>query len=337
MRQFWRKISSHPIILSLVAHLLALALFLLIRLHNEPAPPVEIFIQLSEPVAEIMTPVPDKEPVTHAPTPTVFNEPEFTEPITEEIVHIDSTTNDSVKKFDRTSFFVNSPSIMFKQPLDSLETDSLDTLLVKHLAPAMPNLLDSTYWKVEPGLFSDRVERDIYQKNMGHAPAVPLGQALGEGAKYLSDLFNKHDDDRPVRMTFIPTKVELEILKAIWDQTSVTDIEIYAAMDTSIRITAVDMNHALEHLENKGLVKRELVSPQHLFTFPLGQVEMSRKNRRNRVYLYKANIAADEVIRYLQAILYEAEHGAVQAEDSSQASHIESLKKKVMQLLQSKG
>ena len=163
-----------------------------------------------------------------------------------------------------------------------------------------------------PGMGGDRIGRDIYKRNVGQEKSVSLTNALSGGAQLLSKLLPQ-SKSQPPRMTFVPSKIEVEALNAIWKQTKATDQQIYASLDSSIKITAEDLNSALTGLMDKGLVTRELVSPRNEFTFqtPVGGVgiEMSAKNRRNRVYSYQSRIDRKEMLQFLNAALYQLESG----------------------------
>jgi predicted transcriptional regulator len=223
----------------------------------------------------------------------------------------------------------------YAHPLDSLRADSTGTLKILPTGPYF-DLGDTTRFSMLPGPYQDRVQRDLYRQQLGHEKPVPLNKAIGQGAKYLSDLFSKNKKEKPVRLDFVPSEAEIDILQTLWQQPKSTDVEIYAALDTSIHLAATDINEILQQLAQKGLVERQLVSPRNEFTFPLGAVEMSAKNRKNRVYQYESRIDVDEVMRYLQAVLYNAEHGQTSS-DSSNSKFVASLKKKILRLLESSG
>ena len=59
--------------------------------------------------------------------------------------------------------------------------------------------MDTTRFFVLPGPFQDRVQRDMEQQNLGHPRPLPLTEAIGKGAKYLSDLFNNEKENKPVK------------------------------------------------------------------------------------------------------------------------------------------
>jgi hypothetical protein len=122
------------------------------------------------------------------------------------------------------------------------------------------------------------------------------------------------------KLDFIPSHIELEALNLIWEFGEITDMEIYAQIDTSLKITAKDLNSALEKLEEKGLLSRWIVSPQNKFGFNILPedfgIEMSAKNRRNRVYRYRSHIDRETVLRYLTAALEQCRLAAEQGPDT---------------------
>ncbi len=341
MLTFLQKTSIHAVLISLLVHLLVIAVFVFIKLRSEPAKVAEIYIQLPQaPLVPDIVPQPEpQEPLGKNVLPKVDGPQPIDEiPVEDESVQLDTMQTDSIEKFDRTAFFTQAPQIHYTERPKDVMSNSSDTSFLERMTagPGFADFNDSTNFNVTPGPANDRIDWDLYRRR-GQTPTLPLGQAAVEGAQYLSDLFNKKKKDRPVRLDFVPSKAELSILQTIWQSSSATDTDIYAAMDSSIKITAADMTVVLEKLQNKGLLQREIVSPQHLFSFPLGQVEMSRKNRRNRVYLYKSTINSDEVLQFLQATLYEIEHGKNSLPDSIRTKQADSLREKIMQLIEATG
>lgn len=244
---------------------------------------------------------------------------------------------DTADTFDVQDFFTQSPLLALKQPMGDINMDTGDTAADTRVSAQAPFFTpqESLQFKTQPGPF-DKIQDGIDKRSTGTQAPLSLNQAIQEGAKYLTDVLNPDENDKPVRMDFIPSESELAVLRVLWEQPKVTDHEIYATIDTSVRITAEGLNGVLERLTDKGLLQRTMVSPRHEFTFPLGSVEMSAKNRRNRVYAYQSRIEAEEVLRYLNAVLYRVEHGAASA-DSSNARHSEltaSLKQKILTLLE---
>lgn len=322
---------------ALLFYFMLFIVFAFVKLHSVSISQIEVILQMPEPATNPLT-----KPVSHKVRPVlqknilpvdVVDPPSQPKAISAALP-VDTVHVDSFKKFDRITFFTHDP---FRQPIEKIETDSVDTLLIQPLIIPLLNPKDTTQFSVLPGPQTDRIQQDIDQQNLGHPRPLPLTNAIGQGAKYVSDLFDKKKDKKPVRLDFVPNEAELDILETLWEKKT-TDQQIYTALDTSIRLTAVDLNSVMEKLEKKGLVKRKLVSPRNEFTFPVGQVEMSAKNRRNRVYLYESRIDSKEVLRYLQAVLYEAEFSPKSmARDSTHMRFVASLKAKILRLLEKSG
>ncbi len=229
-----------------------------------------------------------------------LDEPEDQLLITQEIL---PTEKDSSVQEQPLNLFIN-PLALSKQniQLDSLK-EPMQAPLVQNL-PQLPNLFSL------PG-DEDRINRDIYERNLGHPQSnVPVASLLFKGAKFLKDKLIK---EKPPELNFIPTKSQLVAFNKIWEKGEATDQEIFAALDTTIKTTALDLNSELARLENKGILSRKIVSPQQLFMImtPLGAqgIEMSPTNLRNRIYEYKMHIPKDQVVRFLNAALYQVENG----------------------------
>jgi predicted transcriptional regulator len=165
-----------------------------------------------------------------------------------------------------------------------------------------------------------------FRRYIGPIDSLPVR----EGKKRIE--FRKHAGDRSkkkktksrtAKLDFVPSHLELEVLNQIWESGEITDMEIYAKIDTGLKMTARDLNRALERLEDKGLLSRWIVSPQLIFGFNfLPQdvgIELSAKNRRNRVYRYRSNIDRETVLRYLTAALVRCRMSAAQNADTSAA------------------
>jgi hypothetical protein len=102
----------------------------------------------------------------------------------------------------------------------------------------------------------------------------------------------------------IPTRQELDILEVLWLKEDVTDITIYSCLDTTLNITMEDLNKLLSKMERKGFVRRKIVSPRLEFNAFGIMIEMSLKNRRNRVYSYHSNVDRELMRRFINANAY---------------------------------
>jgi len=154
----------------------------------------------------------------------------------------------------------------------------------------------------------DRVESDLYRRNMGQTAPIPVGSLVGAATQALKSLASK-EKPKPVRLTRAPTQIELAALCAIWQKDEPTQNEIYASMDANLPLTAHDLDLILERMTEKGFLSRTMISPRDEFTFitPMGPVgvEKSALNRLNRVYRYKSRVDRNLMMNYLQARLYE--------------------------------
>ena len=165
-------------------------------------------------------------------------------------------------------------------------------------------------------------------------PIMPMG-----GPQYVKEskgfsLFPAPKPKKP-ELDFIPSDAALDALCVVWQQDSVSDQDIYTQLDTSLRVTAEDLNGILTHLTDKGLLTRKLISPQHKFKFfflPEDRfgLELSAKNRRNRVFQYSPNIASRDVLDFLNASVYRMEQAPKDPPTSDPAQEI---KRKILRML----
>lgn len=130
---------------------------------------------------------------------------------------------------------------------------------------------------------------------------VPLNQLI----KGLVDSFESKTKRSPGSEIAIPTDLEIDILNDLWAQETATASDIYARLDTIWHITSEDLRGILEQMAQHGFLERKQISPSHPFSlFGLAQIEISSKNRKNRVYLYWPVIPKDELITYIDAKRY---------------------------------
>ncbi len=122
----------------------------------------------------------------------------------------------------------------------------------------------------------------------------------------------KKKKDRPTRPKIkdlpIPSPLELQVLATIWEKGKATGPEVYVALDSSIHLTAEMTWRLLRDMARKGYLLEKQVSPKLPFTIQLPfyaiEIEMSSKNRRNRVYEYRPQVDANELLHYLLARRY---------------------------------
>lgn len=239
----------------------------------------------------------------------------------------DTTRHDLTKEL-----ILNSSRFLAKQfLLQNFKFDSSQTLTVK------PELIlpDShALPPLAPWSYGDKIDKDIYQRNLGHPKPVPLSDLLKAGADYLAKRLNRKE--KKPRLKRIPTEAELRALKVVWDQGAATDEQIYAEMDSSVKITAQQLNAILANLADEGLVSRKIVSPRNEFTIGLPfkgiSIEMSELNRKNRIFHYKPRISREEMLKFLNAVLYQIENGE-RSKTSRDSTQIRKLQKLVLTLI----
>lgn len=219
-------------------------------------------------------------------------------------------------RFDATTFFSTPLPVLRIESKDSLKP-SID--LTKKNEPLL---------LARPGPH-DPVEREIARRNLGEASLPDPTQAAAAAASLLQP--QKGDEEKPVRLDFIPSRAELAVLQSVWEKPNRNDVEIYASLDSTVRITAEDLQAILAKLTAKGLLKRRLISPNNELTLPFGAaVEMNAQNRRNRLYRYEAGVDRREIIRFLNAVLYEMEYGGKGA-NKDRLREIAALKERLLQ------
>ncbi|NIA30339.1 MAG: hypothetical protein GWP06_10560 [Actinobacteria bacterium] len=252
----------------------------------------------------------------------------------------DTTSRDTAKTMNTDDFFLQNPGFLTRRFLSDNDSLTVKTQIPKFLNENLQNLPPLN---MLPGASTDRIEKNIYKRNTGGEKPVPLSSALAAGAKYLSDKMKKKKQ-KIVKINFIPSPEQLAALDFIWDsKKKVTDQEIYASLDSTVRVTSEDMNRILAGLARRGILSRKIISPQNEFTImtPLGAegIETSAKNRRNRVYEYKANIERADMVRFLNAALYQIENGMKRQFHSRQDSLklVQGLKKMILKITHDEG
>ncbi|MBN1782064.1 hypothetical protein JW948_13105 [bacterium] len=106
---------------------------------------------------------------------------------------------------------------------------------------------------------------------------------------------------RSTVFNFIPDRAQIRILDLLFRVSGATQNDVYIQSD-SVFLSFREMENSLERLFESGWISREKISPEHNFMFFGIPIEMSRKNRKNPVYLYKPLISRETLIRYLQSV-----------------------------------
>ena len=170
----------------------------------------------------------------------------------------------------------------------------------------------------------DRIERELWQRNLNSSPVLDFGSVVRSFAPGATGgRARKPPRARPEDLP-LPTETEIGVLTVLWESGPRTGLELYAALDSSLLadLTAETFWEQMHRMANRGFVHERLISPQNTITIAIGPVsfplEMSRKNRRNRLYAYEPLVDRDELLRYLQARAWLAEHAAANGDGQNQ-------------------
>ncbi len=115
---------------------------------------------------------------------------------------------------------------------------------------------------------------------------------------------------RPKRITDlpIPTPLQMDVLKVLWEKGRATGPEIYKSLPKETVITADMLWRELHRMASNGFLEEKIISPQNTMTImtPVGgiPVEMSGKNRRNRVYAYTPKVDRETMLHYIDSRRY---------------------------------
>jgi len=327
-----------PAILSIAVHGILLLLLLFISYHMvEKVKPNDEFASIffdSPPISEVqdhISSTPVSYPSLSVSEPAKLPNPQSASEV--DLPHVDaepeSTPSPINQNINRIEFFTESlilPPVPNNQ-LSNGSTPTSDTCLSKFL-----NRKNEFLFLGRPGPL-DQVRNEIEKRNLSGSQSLPVTDIAHSAGRSLTDFLSAKNDDKPIRLDFIPTKAEIHILSYLWETTTAADIDIYTAMDSSFHVSAEDLNRILEVLTEKRLLRRKLISPRNELTLPFGgAVEMSAQNRRNRMYEYTCHVTMEQVLCYLNAVLFELEHGKAEKGGSKhQPEQIALLKERILQ------
>ncbi|MFQ5604511.1 MAG: BlaI/MecI/CopY family transcriptional regulator [bacterium] len=133
----------------------------------------------------------------------------------------------------------------------------------------------------------------------------------------------------------LPSDLEIEILKVLWVQPIASSSDIYAQLDSTLPLTSEDLNKILEQMAERGFLDRKKVSPSHEFNlFGIAQIELSSKNRKNKLYLYWPLVPKKELITYLDSKRYLAFAAAQKnGHNGNENSYYKILKEKLNRII----
>lgn len=229
-----------------------------------------------------------------------------------ELILADSTVTDTVQKPTARDILTETLSFRLKKAM--LEFPIPDSLLrqadsSKSICVLMP--LHDAHQFGDPSAWSDRAAEEIYQRSFGAPQPVPLSDLLKAGAALLTKGLIGGEKTKKPKLTFIPTESELDVLDIVWEQEKATQLDIYADLDTSNTLSAEELDRVLEQMVAKRLLKRKQISPKDeiMVLTPLGSfaAEKNPLNMLNRVYLYEPTVKRDELLLFLNAVLYQVQ------------------------------
>jgi len=138
------------------------------------------------------------------------------------------------------------------------------------------------------------------------------------------------------RFDFIPSLNQIHALCLLGEKDGFTGPELYSQTGTG-GCTMETWEKEMEGLFRKGFVRRKLVSPRNELTLFGIPVELSGKNRRNRVYRYESAVTRGEILTYLNSrrfLLLDRIHMAPR--DSTRlAGELAGLEKRIIMLMES--
>ncbi len=214
---------------------------------------------------------------------------------------------------------------------DSLEADTSLVFQLRSSSAAPLYLTREELEKITPE-GADPLDEDIRRRFIDIPPTIALNQLL----RSLGEALKKPTPKLADGILPIPTNLEIDILKLLWVESLATPSTVYARLDTSWKITAEDLQGILEEMVNAGFLDRKQISPAHEFDLlGLAQIELSAKNRKNKVYLYWPIIPKDKLITYLDAKRFLAYESARERGSNGESNHYyKVLEEKLYRLIQ---
>lgn len=137
----------------------------------------------------------------------------------------------------------------------------------------------------------------------------PMGDAIyrhGSGGVGLrasqSDPIDFPEKEYSIQFDFTPAPIHAHILGTLYKQGEANQNNIYYQLPDSITITAEGLDDALEFLYIKGLLARKKISAEHKIIAVFVPIEISQKNRKNPIFLYKPTIHKEQLKTYINSL-----------------------------------
>ncbi len=147
--------------------------------------------------------------------------------------------------------------------------------------------------------------KDDIQEGMQRDAGIPSTISLTAAIEALVKSYQKNKKGKKVKNLSVPTDMEIDVLKILWVEETATASEIYAKLDSNTTIHSEELQNVLSQMTTKGFLDRKKISPSNEFNlFGFAQIELSSKNRKNKVYLYWPIITKKKLFTYLDAEHY---------------------------------
>ena len=153
--------------------------------------------------------------------------------------------------------------------------------------------------------YYDRVARDLRKRELGVGKTLDFGAAVRQAFRFFKGN-RKPTTKRPADFP-LPTEEEITVLRLLWRKGPSTSVELYASLDSThlTRTTAERFWSSLHQMVKRGFLCEEIISPQQPMQIGIGpftfSVEMSAKNRRNRIYRYEPLVDKETILTLLQS------------------------------------
>ncbi len=316
------------VVCSLLFHVLIVLLLGRINVPEKKIKYLKFDISLmNEPPAIIEKPLvtpPAPRSVFKQPTEPVIKDLEkesFIEPVLrpEKVA-----AQDTVKQSVRERLFALQPQFHFQNFKDTVKTSNrFNADLLTNSGNKAPN----------PALINDQIEQNIKKQQTGHDQTVDVPYLLFKGLKAVKEkILPKNTNPE---LDFFPDEKEMQAMSVIYEKGEVSDLDIFAQFDTTGGMTRSELDIVLNKLVDKRFLEKKQISPKNEFTLltPIGakKIEMSRTNRRNRIFIYSAKLPKDVLQDFLNAIYFQNQNGEKLPVDVSQDSS--EIAKKVEKLL----
>ncbi len=170
---------------------------------------------------------------------------------------------------------------------------------------------------------TDPIGARLQQENLGIPSLLNVGNLIGQALKSLAGQ-SGGGQNPPELWTAIPTETEARVMNSLWAARAATSSEVYSHLD-SVALTFKDLQTVLDNMVARGLVEREQISPKSEFTI-LGAfaIEMSRKNAKNREYVYRPRTSRRMFYTFVDALAF-SRHSSLKSEDIALRDHLSRL------------